>query len=422
MVEQNIGRVGQRALGVVQDLWLDARIALSPSRGVTINDKRIAVNPNRILVIDALLPDATLGAGYPRAVEILHTLVDLKHRVTMYPLGGSAPAVAQIAPQFPGVRFIPGAGARGLRELLWRHGHAFDVLLISRPESMQAYRRAIRDLGKQVAAIPVIYDAEAIFSAREQSRRALFGDPLAPDAYRRSLADEMALANTAAAVMAVNAHDAETFHAALRVPAIAVSHCVSAPVSSAGFAERRDLLFVGRLVGARMQSPNVDSIVWFIDEVMPLLDRKLGTPYRLHLVGNIENAEIADRARDNVIVHGRVDDLDCFFESCRVFVAPTRFAAGLPLKVVEAMARGMPCVTTPLLQGQLGLAQPGGNREISAETFASETSSLYTDAAAWMAAREAGFAHVAARFSKDAFRSAVERALTVVAAEPGRPV
>ena len=35
--------------------------------------------------------------------------------------------------------------------------------------------------------------------------------------------------------------------------------------------------------------------------------------------------------------------------SCKVFIAPTRFAAGIPHKVHEATANGIPCVTTELL-------------------------------------------------------------------------
>jgi glycosyltransferase involved in cell wall biosynthesis len=42
------------------------------------------------------------------------------------------------------------------------------------------------------------------------------------------------------------------------------------------------------------------------------------------------------------------------YDRARVFVAPTRFAAGIPHKVHEAASRGVPVVATTILASQLG--------------------------------------------------------------------
>ncbi|GGA04353.1 hypothetical protein CYANOKiyG1_16690 [Okeania sp. KiyG1] len=51
---------------------------------------------------------------------------------------------------------------------------------------------------------------------------------------------------------------------------------------------------------------------------------------------------------------GKVDDLRPFYNQARLFVAPTRYAAGIPHKVHEAAAYGLPIVTTSLIAQQLG--------------------------------------------------------------------
>jgi hypothetical protein len=71
-------------------------------------------------------------------------------------------------------------------------------------------------------------------------------------------------------------------------------------------------------------------------------------------------------------------------------VAPTRFAAGIPHKVHQAAARGLPAVVTPLIADQLGWKQ---GQEIlvgtDAQSFAKACLNLYGDSETWMAVRMA---------------------------------
>ena len=55
-----------------------------------------------------------------------------------------------------------------------------------------------------------------------------------------------------------------------------------------------------------------------------------------------------------VTLIGTVGDVMPLYQQHRVFIAPTRFAAGLPYKLHEAASFGLPAVTTSLLAGQLG--------------------------------------------------------------------
>ena len=166
------------------------------------------------------------------------------------------------------------------------------------------------------------------------------------------------------------------------------------------------MLFVGRLVGDRAESPNVDSLLWFITAVMPVLDGLLGADYRLHVAGLLEALN-----SDRVILHGIVEDLTPLYDRCRLFVAPTRYAAGIPLKVIEAMSQGVPCVATPLLADQLQVTArelPTGG---TADDFARACARLYADEEAWRGVSAAGLDHVRAAYSRAAFDRALMDAI-----------
>ena len=72
------------------------------------------------------------------------------------------------------------------------------------------------------------------------------------------------------------------------------------------------------------------------------------------VVGRNENEALSSARDDGVRFAGAVDDLFPFYDAARVFVAPTRFSAGVPLKILEAAAHGLPVVATDLLRDQLG--------------------------------------------------------------------
>jgi hypothetical protein len=79
------------------------------------------------------------------------------------------------------------------------------------------------------------------------------------------------------------------------------------------------LLFVGSL--DHDVSPNVDSIVWFVQEVMPELDRLLGRTYKLRLIGRNASKRLQSVARPRVELLVRIDDSRSFYESARMLIA-----------------------------------------------------------------------------------------------------
>jgi glycosyltransferase involved in cell wall biosynthesis len=105
-----------------------------------------------------------------------------------------------------------------------------------------------------------------------------------------------------------------------------------------------------------------------------------------------------------------VPQTEPYLDAARVFLAPTRFAAGIPHKVHEAVARGLPCVVTPILADQVGWADGAGflvRDWRDPKPFAEALVALHEDAALWDAVREEGSRHIAEDCDADSFAAAI---------------
>ncbi len=135
-----------------------------------------------------------------------------------------------------------------------------------------------------------------------------------------------------------------------RVAVIPTIHLSRDPAP--GFHERRrnSLLFVGGFA----HPPNVDAVLFFCRDVLPLV--KLGLPdLEVTIVGDKPPREIQDLRQSGVVVAGWVPELSSLLDSHRVSIAPLRFGAGIKGKIGEALAAGLPVVTTTVGAEGMGL-------------------------------------------------------------------
>ena len=98
--------------------------------------------------------------------------------------------------------------------------------------------------------------------------------------------------------------------------------------------------------------PNVEGAVFLANEVMPLV-RKQFPEAKLMLAGVRPDQKVRDLASEHTDVTGWVEDIRDCYAKAKVFVAPMMIGTGLQNKLLEAMAMGIPCVTSTLANNAL---------------------------------------------------------------------
>jgi len=357
----------------------------------------------RLLILDNTIPFLTTGAGLPRARAILHALAAFP--ATLFPLWwheGDWREVYRAVP--PTLEVMLGLGAEKLEAFLALRRGVYQAIMVSRPPNL-AYLKALRARRPDLFdGITLIYDAEAVFAQREIGEAAIAGSPLSPAEADARIAQELAQAEGIDRILVVSHGDRALYTDAGFTNVRLLGHAIATRRTAPGPQQRQGLLFVGAL---DPKTPNEDSLLWFVEAILPRLPGVI-----LSIAGECRSARVAALAGERVRLLGPQQDLTPFYDAARVFIAPTRFAGGVPVKVIEAAAHGIPVVATPLLVGQLGWT--AGTEIIDGETpaaFADAVQRLLGDDALWTRVQAAAWRRVESACDPAAFTEGVRRAV-----------
>jgi glycosyltransferase involved in cell wall biosynthesis len=105
--------------------------------------------------------------------------------------------------------------------------------------------------------------------------------------------------------------------------------------------KEKNIFFMGRLG----YEPNRDALLFFLDEIWSDLKKAIPgiTLYVLGKKGALQNYP----EDSQIIFTGFVPEVWDVAQKCNAMIAPIRFAGGTPSKILEAMAMGIPVITTP---------------------------------------------------------------------------
>lgn len=363
----------------------------------------------RLLIIDNEVPFESLGAGYPRAKAIVNAAADDGWDVTFFSLHNPRNDWIRCAIEFrANVEFAVEWTILRLAEFLQeRHGY-YDVAIVSRPDNMKAVSNVLGAHPQLLRGTRLIYDAEALFSRRDLLEAQWLGKTVTTA--RQAEAEEVGLAHLADAVICVSEAEAAVFRSHLKVPVEVISHPVVCTQAVAPFETRQGFLFVGRLL--EPTAPNWIGLAWFIREVWPYVRHAMNGA-TLDIVGHVAT-EHFELTGPGVRVLGPIDELSVALDAARVLIAPIHFAAGIPLKILEAAAAGLPVVGTRLMAEQLGWSAPDQIRaENTPAAFARCAVQLHDDPHIWAAQSAAAQAQVASQHTAASFAAGLSRMLAL---------
>lgn len=327
----------------------------------------------RILLVSSRYPLPPWRGNQLRTVQWLDALDD-HERLLFCPVGDAgSPSLP------PGVRSIPMpvgglgstvavvsalVGGQPAQEGLYGTGGARRALtaLVSdhRPDlaivQMVRCGWAADIISRLLPGTPILFDAIDCMSLH-YGRAASFASAPISTAYRfegeRCGRRESTLIERAVLTTAVSSRDLAALEAGPRgsvVPVTGGSELVKVRES-----DRQPTVLLSGNLGYR---PTVRAALWFADRIWPKVRESV--PSARWIMAGARPAPAVRRlaAVPGVEVHADVDDISVFLQQATISVAPMAGGSGVPIKILEAMAAGVPVIADPWSAS--GLEDPAG--------------------------------------------------------------
>jgi glycosyltransferase involved in cell wall biosynthesis len=167
------------------------------------------------------------------------------------------------------------------------------------------------------------------------------------------------------------------------------------------YEHRNDFCFIGNF----HHKPNVDCVSYLKNEIWPLIKIHLPNS-KMYLYGAYTNQNIYNLQDKKLgfLVKGRVDSVRDVLSKHRVLLAPIRFGAGLKGKLLDAMANGLPSVTSATgIEGISNENHWNGFVANSPKEFAIAATQLHNDKLSWIQSQITGYKILNSRFDKTLF-------------------
>lgn len=112
--------------------------------------------------------------------------------------------------------------------------------------------------------------------------------------------------------------------------------------------KKYDIIFAGNM----NYPPNIEAVQFLAKKIMPLVWQKLPAA-KVVIAGAEPAVQVQKLASENIEVTGWVSDIQAYFTTSKILVAPMLISIGLQNKLLEAMAAGVPCVTSEMANNAL---------------------------------------------------------------------
>jgi GT2 family glycosyltransferase len=384
------------------DKWRDA-LRAQPAPGTTINLAATHRAKRRILIIDATTPTPDQDSGSLRMVNLMRVLRRNTCHVVF--MASNRAWIERYTDDLQelGIEVLYHPFTADPVALFRERGKEFDAIVLSRHYVAAEYLGLARLYAPKAR---LIFDTVDLHYLRELRAAELEGKPELARIAAATRAQELKIMRECDVTLVVSpveqeilARDAPGVHVDVLSNVHEIHGC------RRSFHARHDLVFVGGF----QHPPNIDAVLWFVNEVFPRVREAL-PDLRFHVIGSKVTEAIRLLGDEHVIVHGFVDDIAPYMDDCRISLAPLRYGAGVKGKVNMAMSYGLPVVATTMAVE--GMHVRFGEDVLVADDAAGHAATivaLYNDEVLWNRLSTNGLANVREHFSFEAAETAIRR-------------
>jgi GT2 family glycosyltransferase/glycosyltransferase involved in cell wall biosynthesis/Flp pilus assembly protein TadD len=372
---------------------------------------------SRVLAIDHYLPAIDRNSGNHRAYQFMKLIRRADHPLTFVACNGEYQKRHQQELQSLGIETyatdLMNLDSNGYRPnvppIHWDHllkqGN-YSVAIISGYRNLGVYLPLIR---KHSPATKIALDTVDVHFLREQRKANLYASDHLQETASQIKEMELKMCREADALIAVTEEDAAVLRKALDIekPVFVIPNIHPVEKSPVQFEDRKGLLFVGNFV----HPPNPDAMYYFCSQILPMILKELPDLY-LYIVGGYSLPLLQSLRSERVILTGYVPSTRPFLDHCRLSISPLRYGAGMKGKIGEALARGLPVISTSV--GAEGFQFENGIQALIADSpkdFAQAVIQAYSDKTLWNRLSTNGLNLIEKRFSPDAVLPAVKSLL-----------
>lgn len=351
---------------------------------------------DRILVLDSVTPMPDQDSGSFITFKMLRALQQIGYQITFVPQHSYAyDKTYTNSLQRLGIECIYSPHFHNIGDVL-DFRNDFDIVLGYRYSVLQA---AYDEVRRRVPTARMIFHYVDLHFLREEREAVLQGSRKKRIAAAMTKAAELELVAQVDCTIVHTKTDSVLIKELLGIENIVVfPYIAETHRTQVAFENRHDLIFLGGFA----HPPNVDAVKHFVQSIWPLLAPQLPEHARFLIVGAAAPPEIQSLNGGRILVTGYVEDLQPYFETARVLVAPLRYGAGIKGKVIQSLCYGTPSVISPIAAEGIGLVS-GRETIISEgdEEFADQVMILYSDSDLWHSVQAAGYKFVEENFSWD---------------------
>ena len=361
----------------------------------------------RLLMIDACMLTPDQDSGSVTAFNLIKIFQSLNYKVTFAPDNLLYVDKYTEDLQRLGVECLYCSHVTSITSHLETYGSQYDLVYLARLEFTEKH---IDNVKKFAPKAKIIYDTVDLHYLREQREAKLKNSFELYEKAMKTKGRELALMAKADCTLVVSTTEKQMLEQ--ENPHLKNIEFFHMPRdiygAETGFAARKNILFIGGF----QHPPNVDAVLYFVQEVFPLVKQKVND-IKIFIIGSRAPESILKLSSDDVIITGHVPDVSEYFNSCKMSVAPLRYGAGIKGKILTSFSYGLPVVATPIAAEGMGITDGydvliGDNPA----NFAQQVATLYLDNKLWSKISQNSLDTISSRYSMTAVTSKFNQLLT----------